>query len=252
MDIIDSFNLTNLQWGLAILGACLVGFSKTGISGVMMLVIPILASVFGGKESTGVLLPMLLIGDIFAVYYYSRHAEWNKIKKPLPWALVGLILGGIVGNQINDQQFKILIAISILLCLSILVYTEKKGDKLVVPDGVWFYILTGIASGFTSMIGNAAGPIFSIYLLALGFKKQDFMGTFSWFFLIINLTKLPIQMYFWNNITPKTILFTFYMLPSITIGAFLGALIIKRLNEKPFRMVILAMTAIAAVRLLMG
>ncbi|WP_253200604.1 hypothetical protein [Clostridium sp. CF012] len=59
----------------------LVGFSKTGISGFMMPVIPIIASVFGGKESTGVILPLLLIGDVFALYYYNRHANWRDNKK---------------------------------------------------------------------------------------------------------------------------------------------------------------------------
>lgn len=251
MDIIASFNLTTGQWLWVIIGAFLVGFSKTGISGMMMLAIPILASIFGGKESTGILLPMLLIGDVFAVYYYRRHAEWNKIKKPLPWALAGLILGGIVGNHINDHQFKILIAISILLCVVILIFTEKKGDNFKVPERTYFYILSGIASGFTSMIGNAAGPIFSIYLLAMGFKKKDFMGTFSWFFMIINLIKLPLQVYYWNNISLKTILLASSMIPAITIGTLVGASIIKLVNEKLFRMIILGMTATAAIRLLM-
>lgn len=249
MELIHSFNLTTWQWIWVIAAGFLVGFSKTGINGLMMLVIPILASVFGGKESTGIMLPMLLAGDVFAVIYYNRHAEWSNIKKLLPWSFAGLVLGIIIGSYINDKQFKMLIAISVLVCLGILVYTEKKGDNLKVPEKVWFYALMGIACGFTSMIGNAAGPIFSIYLLAMGFKKNDFMGTFSWFFLIINFTKVPLQVFFWNNITLKTILLTFGMIPAIAIGALLGAVIIKKLNEKLFRYIIIGMTAIASVKL---
>lgn len=250
MEIFQSFNLSTWQWVWVISAAIMVGFSKTGISGVMMLVIPILASVFGGKDSTGILLPMLLIGDVFAIWYYNRHVEWDNIKKLLPWTLAGLLIGTVVGNYINDRQFKILIAISVLVCLAILVYTEIKGDNFNIPEKAWIYILSGVACGFTSMIGNAAGPIFSIYLLARGFKKNDFMGTSAWFFLIINLTKLPLQIFLWHNVSQKTILLAGSMIPAITIGALLGALIIKKLNEKYFRILIVGMTAIAAIRLL--
>ncbi|GIM30473.1 anion permease [Clostridium polyendosporum] len=249
MQTITLFNLSVWQFIWIIIAAFVVGFSKTGISGFTMLVIPIIANVFGGKESTGVLLPMLLIGDIFAVCYYNRHADWNNIRKPLPWALVGLVLGSFVGNYINDKQFKILIAISVLTCLGILLYTEKKGDKFKVPKGAWFYILTGIASGFTSMIGNAAGPVLSIYLLAMGFKKNEFLGTYSWFFLIINLTKVPLQIFFWNNISLERIILACVMIPAITLGALLGIATIKKFNEKVFRTIIIVMTAIVAIRL---
>lgn len=251
MEFLHAFNLSIWEWAWVIIAAFLVGFSKTGIGGIMMLVIPVLASVFGGKESTGILLPMLLVGDVFAVKYYNRHANWHNIKRLLPWALIGLALGVLIGNYVNDKQFKMLIAISVLICLAILIYTEKKGDQLKIPNKVWVYILTGVACGFTSMIGNAAGPILSIYLLAMGFKKNDFMGTTAWFFLIINLTKVPLQVFFWHNITVKSALLTMGMIPAITLGAFLGILVIKKINEKVFRYIILGMTAIAAIKLFM-
>jgi Predicted permeases len=250
MEIIHIFNLSLWQWFWVIIAAFLVGFSKTGINGLIMPVIPIIASVFGGKESTGIILPILLVGDVFALYYYKRHGEWNDIRKLLPWTLVGLILGAIVGNYINDKQFKTIISILVIVCLIILVYMEKKGEEFKVPRRTWFYALTGIISGFASMIGNAAGPIFSIYLLAMDFKKNDYMGTTAWFFFIINLTKLPLQILFWHNISFKTVILTVGVLPAIAIGALLGAIIIKKLNEKPFRRIIIGMTAIAAVRLL--
>lgn len=250
MDIFNLFQISGVQWVFVIIAAFLVGFSKTGISGFTMLVIPILANVFGGKNSTGILLPMLIAGDVFAVWHYNRHAEWNNIKKLVPWAFGGLILGSAIGNCINDRQFKMLIALSVIICLSLLTYMEMKGEYFNVPGKAWFYVLAGIASGFTSMIGNAAGPIMSIYLLAMGFKKNYYMGTFAWFFLIINLMKVPFQIFVWHNITLETVMLTCAMIPAITIGAFLGTVVVRRLNEKPFRYIILAMTGIAAFRLL--
>jgi len=250
MQIFHIFNLAQEQWFWIILAAFFIGFSKTGISSFMMPAIPIIAGVFGGKDSTGIILPMLLVGDVFALYYYNRHAKWGNIKKLLPWTLLGLILGVIVGIYINDKQFKTFIAISVLICLIILIYTEKKGEDLKVPQNVFFYALTGMLCGFTSMIGNAAGPIFSVYLLAKGFKKNDFMGTTAWFFFIINLTKVPLQIFFWHNISVNTVILTVIMVPAIAVGAIMGVIIIKRLNEKLFHLLILWVTAIAAIKLL--
>jgi hypothetical protein len=251
MGIINSFDLSTWQWVWVIISAFLVGFSKTGISAFMMPVIPILAGVFGGKESTGVILPLLLIGDTFALYYYNRHADWKNIRKLLPWTFIGLILGVVVGNFINDKQFKMVISISVLLCLFTLIYSERKGESLKIPKNKWFYALAGIVTGFTSMIGNAAGPIFSIYLLAMNFKKNNFMGTTAWFFFLVNLSKVPLQVLVWHNISFKTIFLVFGMVPAIAIGALLGMLMIKRIDEKNFRYVIIVVTGIAAVRLLM-
>ena len=242
-------NFNGLQWATIIITALLVGFSKTGIGGTMMLVIPFLATVFGGKDSTGILLPMLLVGDIFAIWYYRRSVQWHNVFKPLPWALLGLALGVFVGNYISDRTFVTLIGIIVLLCLGILVYTEMKGKDFKVPNDAWFYILVGVLSGFASMIGNAAGPIFSIYLLALGFQKNNFMGTNAWFFFIINLTKLPLQIFVWHNIGISSFTTTIAMIPVITAGAALGFFVIKKINDKYFRYIVIGMTAIGAIRL---
>jgi uncharacterized membrane protein YfcA len=247
---IQLLDLNWIQWVIVIITAFLIGFSKTGISGMMILAIPILASEFGGKDSTGIILPMLLVGDIFAIWYYRNNVEWRNVFKPLPWAFIGLVLGVIVGNYISDNTFVILIGIIVLLCLGILVYTEKKGQDFVVPNAAWFYILIGILSGFSSMIGNAAGSIFSVYLLALGFKKNNFMGTNAWFFFIINFIKIPLQIFVWHNIGIKSLAITGLMIPVITIGAILGFFILKKINEKYFRYLIIAMTTIAAFKLL--
>ncbi len=249
--LLQMMDLDLFQWMIVILVAFLVGFSKTGIGGVTMLTIPILASVFGGKDSTGILLPMLLVGDIFAIWYYRKSVEWKKVLTPLPWAIIGLLLGVFIGNYISDKTFIILIGIIVLFCLTILVYSEKKGRDFKVPNAAWFYIVVGILSGFASMIGNAAGPIFTVYLLALGFKKNNFMGTNAWFFFIINFSKIPLQVFVWHNIGIKSLALTVILIPVITLGAILGFVILKKINEKYFRYLVIAMTAIAAIRLLM-
>ncbi len=249
MEIINSLDLSIYQWAGVIAAAFLVGFSKTGITVFFMITIPILASVFGGKESTGVILPMMLVGDVIAVWYYNRHADWGNIKRLLPWVAVGLLLGIVVGRYIGDRQFKMLIAISVLVCLGIMVYTHIKGGDIKVPEGTWFYAFIGMACGFTSMIGNAAGPIFSIYLLAMGIMKNDYLGTTAWMFFLINLIKVPLQIFFWNNLSLKTAFLGIYMIPAIALGALAGILVIRKLDEKPFKYAVIGMTAIAAIKL---
>lgn len=239
------------QWITIVIAAFLVGFSKTGISGVMMLAIPLLAAAFGGMDSTGIMLPMLLVGDVFAIRYYHRSADLKSVVTPLPWAMAGLAAGVIVGNYISDITFMKLIGMIVLVCLGILIYTEVKGQNFTVPNAPWFYITIGVLSGFSSMIGNAAGPIFSIYLLALGLKKNNYMGISAWFFFIINLSKVPLQIFVWHNINLRTLAVAGIMIPVITIGAVLGALILKKINEKFFRYLVVVMTAVAAAKLLL-
>ena len=241
---VDSFQL-----GIIVLTALLVGFGKTGIGGILMVAIPIMAVVFGGKMSTGIILPMLITGDILAVAYYHRHANWPDIRRLFPWTVTGLIAGILAGNMIDDRQFTLLIAVSVLICLAVLVILEFRRCRSRIPNGLWFYALTGLVAGFTTMIGNVAGPILSVFLLARNHEKDSFLGTSAWFFLLINLIKIPLQIFFWGNITAQTGLIGVIMIPVVLIGAVLGVLVIKRIPEKPFRWLVIGMTAVATLRL---
>lgn len=249
MVLLAQLNLTSWQCFFILVSAFLIGFSKTGISGVVMLTIPMLAAVFGGKLSTGVILPMLMIGDVMAVIYYHRHADWRDIVKLLPWTLMGLMIGVLVGNFINDRQFAILISVSVLACLAVLLYLEHRGNDFRIPQSLWFFGLIGIVTGFTTMVGNVAGPIFAVYLLAMRFPKNQFLGITAWFFLVINLIKLPLQVFFWHNITIHGALTGVMAIPAILAGAVLGAVVVRKLPEKAFRNLIIGVTFLAAMRL---
>ena len=238
------------QLGLIFVSAVLIGFSKTGIGGTLMIAIPFMATAFGGRLSTGIILPMLIRADLMAVKQYHRYADWPGIRRLLPWTVTGLMAGVLVGNLINDRQFTLLIASSILICLVILVVLELRSSKFHVPEQLWFFALIGLIAGFTTMIGNVAGPIFAVYLLARRYEKQTFLGTTAWFFMIINLIKLPLQIVFWGNVTLQTGLIGVVMIPAIFVGAKLGVGVIKRIPEKPFRWVIIGMTAVSIIRLL--
>ncbi|MDN5352718.1 MAG: uncharacterized protein PWQ12_1639 [Clostridiales bacterium] len=250
--MIGGLDLSLWQWVIVVFAALVVGFSKTAISGTVLLVVPVMAGIFGGKASTGILLTMLLIGDVFAVRYYHRHADWGKIARLMPFTVLGIVTGAITGKYMNDRQFLITIAISVLFCLGLLLYLERKGNDVKIPNGIVVSAIAGLLSGFTSMIGNAAAPIFSVYLLAMGFTKNNFMGTSAWFYLLLNALKMPFQIFLWHNITFAGFKLALVMIVPILIGATIGIFTLKRLNERVFRYIIMIMTAFAAVKLLIG
>ncbi|MDD6210380.1 MAG: sulfite exporter TauE/SafE family protein [Bacteroidales bacterium] len=238
-----------MEWFAIFFSAVLIGISKTGIQGSGTLVVPILALVAGAKPSTGLILPMLCAADLMAVCYYRRTAEWKYIFRLLPYTLVGFAVALAVDALIPPQQFKRLLALSILIGFGILLYSEKKKENPEFLSAWWFAPLFGLLGGFSTMIGNAAGPIMAVYLLAMRLPKYAFVGTSAWFFLIVNYLKLPLQIWVWDNITPDTLLINLYSLPFIFAGAILGILLTKQLPEKSYRNVIIGLTLLSTLLL---
>ncbi|MFD1615708.1 sulfite exporter TauE/SafE family protein [Gelatiniphilus marinus] len=249
LEILHSFNLTALQYIAIGFAAFLLGLSKSGIKGIGIVIVVILAFVFGEKTSTGILLPLLIFADIFAVIYYNRHAQWHIIKKLIPWMIVGVLVGVWVGNGISEILFKRLMAIIIIGSVTIMFYTEnKKSNK--VPTHKLFSTGTGFLAGFTTMIGNLAGPISNIYFLAMRFPKNEFIGTAAWLFFIINVFKLPFHIFIWKTVTLESLVLNSVLIPTVIIGFFLGAYMVKLISNINYRRFILIVTAIGGVIML--
>ncbi|MEQ9232178.1 MAG: sulfite exporter TauE/SafE family protein, partial [Cyclobacteriaceae bacterium] len=199
-----------------------------------------------GKNSSGIMLPILIIADVFGVSYYHRHAQWSHLKKLLPYAIIGIVIGTLTGEYIDDEMFRLVMAIIIFISLGIMIWLERSSSKDV-PTNRAFAIGTGIAGGFTTMVGNLAGSIMALYLLAMRMPKNQFIGTAAWFFLVINLIKIPFHVLAWKTITLNTVYLDLLLLPIIALGAFIGLQIVKRIPEKGYRYFIIVMTAIASV-----
>lgn len=237
---------SSVDWVFIVLCAMLIGMSKTGVPGVSMIVVPTLALIFGGKQSTGVLLPILIVADVFAVIYYHRHANWKHLLKALPWALAGLVLALWIGYQVNDQQFKRMIAVIVFLSIALMILNDYGFKNRVVADHWWFAAILGIVGGFATMIGNVAGPIFAIYLLAMHLDKKSYIGTTAWFFFIINLSKFPLQAFVWKNININTLTVDIMVIPAIAAGALIGIYAVKRIPEIIYKWLVIVITAISA------
>src|SRR3982751_1839795 len=100
-----------LDWILIMLAAFIIGLSKAGLKGIDMMNVTIMAIVFGGKASTGVVLPLLCAADIMAVVYYHRHAQWPQFWKLIPWMIIGVLIGVYVGKDLNEVIFRKLMAV---------------------------------------------------------------------------------------------------------------------------------------------
>lgn len=249
LEILQFYQLTAIQWLAISFAVFLLGLSKSGFKGIGIIIVVILAFVFGEKASTGILLPMLIAADIFAVIYYNRHAQWHIIKKLIPWMIVGVLVGVWVGNDISEMVFKRLMAIIIIISVLIMFYTEHRKSNNV-PQNKLFGIITGFLAGFTTMIGNLAGPISNIYFLAMRFPKNEFIGTAAWLFFIINVFKLPFHIFVWKTVTYQSLVLNSVLIPAVIIGFFLGAYIVKLISNVNYRRFILAVTALGGIIML--
>ena len=249
LEILQSFNLTVLQWVAICFAVFLLGLSKSGIKGIGIILVVILAFVFGEKTSTGILLPMLIIADIFAVVYYNKHAQWHYIKKLLPAMVIGVLVGVWIGDGISEVVFKRIMAVIIIGSVLIMFYMENRQSTRV-PANKWFSNSTGFLAGFTTMIGNLAGPISNIYFLAMRLPKNEFIGTAAWLFFIINVFKLPFHIFVWKTVSVETIVLNSVLIPAVIIGFFLGAYIVKLISNVNYRRFILIVTALGGLIML--
>ena len=211
-----------------------------------MLNVTIMAIVLGSKASTGMVLPLLCVGDIMAVIYYHRHAQWAHFWKLIPWMAVGILVGVFVGKDMNEVYFRKIMAVIIILTVVIMLYMEIR-KTLVVPSNIWFVSGMGLISGFTTMLGNLAGAFSNIYFLAMRLTKNDFIGTAAWVFLAINLFKLPFQIFFWKNINTSTLSTDAVVVPALVLGFWAGVKIVAVIKDDSYRKIIIVLTFIGAM-----
>lgn len=241
---------TPYDWVLLFTCALLIGMSKTGIQGITLLAIPLMAINFGAKPSTGLILPMLCFSDLIAVCYYRRTAEWKYVFKLLPAAIIGFFLAIAIDKLIPANEFRRLMAICIFMGIVVMFWMEKqqKDNKLI--TSWWYAPAFGLMGGFTTMIGNAAGPVMSVYLLSMHLPKYSFVGTSAWFFLVVNYLKLPLQIFVWDNISVETIILNAFCIPFMIAGAIIGIYFVKKIPEKNYRTFIIGVTILSTLMLL--
>ncbi len=239
-----------IDWVVIALCAMTVGTAKTGMPGLGILPVPLMALAVSSRESTGLLLGILILADLFAITYHRHNAQWLHVIRLLPPAFAGIIAGYFGLREINDEQLKPVIGAIVLVMLGLNYWrTKNKGKDAPVPRRLWFAIILGFAAGFTTMMANAAGPVMIIYLLAMRLGKMEFVGTAAWFFFVINWLKVPFSANL-DLMTAESIKINLMMLPFIAAGAAIGIFFLRRVPQKAFSAIVQALTIAAAIKLL--
>lgn len=243
---------SGLTVGAILLGAgsaFLIGFSKTGIPGAGMPAITLMADAFRDetKLSVGAMVPLLILGDLFGVLFYRRHANWKRLREVLPYIVLGMVPGYFVLQSMRSEPLRALIGILILVLLSVHVACHRLGWEAVL-NRPWFTGLMGLLAGFGTVVGNAAGPAMSIYLLSKKLDKHEFIGTSAWLFFLVNSSKIPPQ-WMMGVITAKTLRLDVCVVPALIVGVLLGVRVHKRIPQKAFDRLVLLLTAAAALQM---
>lgn len=242
--------ITWLSWVILGIGSFLIGLSKTGLPGVGILAIILVATVIPARASTGLVLPMLIVGDIFAVSYYHRHAVWRHLIRLIPYAVAGIAVGYVIMGHVNDLQLRRTIGGIVLVLLGLNVWKNRRtSEQAPIPTSWWFPAILGMLAGITTMMANAAGPIVIIYLLAMRLPKEEFVGTGAWYFLLLNCFKIPFSANL-GLITMASLKFNLLLAPMIILGAAVGIIVVKKIPEKHFAIIVQWLAAAGGIKLL--
>jgi uncharacterized membrane protein YfcA len=250
LQVSTTVHLTLFQWLLAIVAAIAAGLSKGGFVGVGLLTVLLMAEVLPARASTGAVLPLLISADIFAVVSFRQYARWPTICQLLPPALVGIAVGYLLMARISDERFRAVIGWAVLVMILLQIGRRRLGARFEqVPQARWFAWLMGMWTGVNTMVANAAGPVATLYLLALKMRKFEFVGTIAWLFLIINVVKVPFSAHL-GFINFESLKLNALLLPAVAVGFLLGRCFVQRISQSMFEAFLLAMAAVASLRLI--
>jgi uncharacterized membrane protein YfcA len=239
-----------LVWIAAISAALCVGMSKTGFGGLGIFAVVLFASIWPARESTGALLPLMIAADFVGVYFYRRHAHWPDLWKLFPATFAGILCGWWLMPRISDATFTNLLG-WIVLALLTLNIAQRHFPQLL--ESAAHHPLLGLAAGWASgvatMMANAAGAITAFYFLARRMDKMTFVGTIAWFFLVVNLSKVPFSLQL-GLINPASLGFDLMLLPAVLAGALLGRFLLQRVSQQTFEWITIGLAMLAAARLI--
>lgn len=245
------------MWEVAALvtGALLIGIAKTSVGGFGVVAVMLFALVLPTKESTAAVLLLLIVGDVVAVTRYRRHADWALLRHLLPYVLPGIALGAVLLHFSDDVLLRRFIGAILAVFVGLQLVLRARGqlgprrDSATAGPHPLAAAGYGTAAGFTTMTANAAGPVMTLYLLAAGVNKTAFVGTGAWYFLIVNLTKVPFSAAL-GLFPQSTLVMDLALVPVVLLGTVVGVWLTNRLSQKMFEQLALVASVLAAIVLL--
>jgi hypothetical protein len=238
------------QWILGAVCALFAGVAKSGVPGLGIAVVPLMAITVGSaRASAGWLLPILCTADLFAIAYYRRNTQARRLFDLAPWVLVGMGAGTVALGW-GERVLRPLIGVVVLAMVAAHVWRKWRARTGVPTD--WTHSARyGVVAGFATTVANAAGPVMNVYLLSKQLPKDEFVAAGAWFFFLINLTKVPIYVWRGGMISGGSLLFDACLIPVVAVGALLGRMLVRHLAQATFEIAVLCLTAAATLLLLL-
>jgi uncharacterized protein len=243
--------MLHIHYWLAAVAALLIGLSKTGLPGVSLPAILLMTEAFpeDARQSVGAVLPLLLVGDVFAVLWYKRHADWGRLIRVLPYALLGSVPAVWVLAMLPGNNLRPVIGY-LMLGLLVLEACRRGFGWERFPHQWWFVATMGLMAGFTTFVANAAMPVIIVYMASQDLDKEQFIGTYAWFFFIVNSSKvLPYCLM--GMLTPAMLPMSVWLAPVAICGALVGVAVLARIPQRAFDTLALGMAGVAALRMVL-
>jgi uncharacterized protein len=262
-------------WLIVLLAIFFIGVTKSGFgSGVGLMVVPMTAIAMGhipgrsAEGALGLLLPLLIAGDLIAVWQYSPFflartgkrqlvaADGNLLPEEgepppsdlrargvvarlIPGSIVGVFLGAMLLAWLHSKAefvgalIRIEIGLESILLVSIHWWRIYRGVQQRLMPEPWRSGVTGGFAAVSSTLAHAAGPIVAMYLLPLRLDRQLYVATSAVYFFLLNTAKLPAY-YASGLFAHTTISLTLRLLPLVVAGAVFGRWINQRVNDRWF------------------
>ena len=242
--------LTTGAWIWAAVAALAVGISKTGFGGIGLVAVSIMVELFG-KPSVGILLPMLIFADMAVYPVFRKHGSWGPVWKLLPPTVLGCTAGYFVLDWMPGESARSVVGGIIVAMVGIQLFRNvgrERFDHLARSRGAG--LAAGFAAGSATMVANAAGPIFQLYLLSRRFEKLELIGVGARFFLLVNVLKAPFLggMSFING---ESLLFNLKLVPVILLGIYLGRHLVHAVSQRLFEWLVILFALVAGGRLVL-
>lgn len=245
-------DLTVIAWGLLAVAAVIIGLSKTAVPGAGTVAVAIFAAVLPAKQSTGTILLLLILADLFAITMYRRTVNWRALLRLAPAVVAGILLGVLFLAVVSDVWVKRTIGV-LLVAVIVITLLRRRFATTASDEGPHRVAAAtyGTIGGFTTMVANAAGPVMSMYFLAARFSVKEFLGTAAWFFFLVNVSKVPFSIGL-GLITPPGLVVDLVLAPLVIGGALVGRWLAGRMNQHAFEWLVIVFTVVGAVYLLVS
>lgn len=230
--------------------AVIIGLSKGGLGGILgTLATPLMALVVPADQAIGLLLPILIVADVFAVAFHWKGWSNKLTLLLLPGAIVGVTIGTILITNAPTELLKKGMGVIALLFAVYKLYEDRILGHLNYRPRNWHGLFAGTSAGFGSALAHTGGPPISIYLLLQEVSPAVFIGTSAIFFALLNWIKVPYYLYA-GLLSWQRFLMIAWVLPLIPLAVWVGRWMSRRIDAQTFEKVIIFLLALSGVLLI--